>query len=91
MSFALVGAQVLLIAMLAWPSSWPVPGTGILIRALMVLAALALALWALVAMRLYTFGGMPETVACEQLGQRGPYARIRHPVYNAVLIGDAGA
>lgn len=89
MSSALVSAQMILIAALAWPLGIPdaraVPG------ALMIAAALALALWALAAMRLHTFSVMPEPKAGGRLCRRGPYARIRHPMYTAVLLGGLGA
>ncbi|MEZ5657012.1 MAG: methyltransferase [Burkholderiaceae bacterium] len=91
MSFALVTAQMLLIAVLAWPSSVPALEARSLIGALLILGAIALALWALAAMRLHTFSVMPEPVAGARLCQRGPYARIRHPMYCAVLAGGAGA
>lgn len=42
-------------------------------------------------MRAGTFTVVPEPRSTAQLVTRGPYARVRHPMYTAVLLGALGA
>lgn len=48
--------------------------------------ALALVLWALLAMRLANLHVLPDVRPNAQLVQRGPYRFIRHPMYSAILL-----
>lgn len=90
-STALVGAQMILIAALAWPVSLPGASPRVVVGVLAIAAAVALAFLALAAMRGDTFSVMPEPVAGGRLCRRGPYALVRHPMYSAVLLGGLGA
>ncbi|MEZ5738865.1 MAG: isoprenylcysteine carboxylmethyltransferase family protein [Burkholderiaceae bacterium] len=91
LSALLVGLQFGLLALLAWPvgpirlDAWA--GLGWLLVAL----AIALGIWAIVAMRLDTFSVMPEPAPRGRLCTRGPYGSIRHPMYSAVLLAGLGA
>ncbi|MEZ5649476.1 MAG: isoprenylcysteine carboxylmethyltransferase family protein [Burkholderiaceae bacterium] len=91
MSAALVTAQMLLIAALAWPTGVPSLEGRTAFGTILVVLAIALAFWALAAMRMPTFSVMPEPVAGGRLCRRGPYARLRHPMYSSVLLGGVGA
>ena len=91
-SLALVGAQFLLIALVVSPVSalirptiTDLPGT------LCLLLAVALGVWAMIAMRPGNFSVLPEPVAQGQLVTRGPYRFVRHPMYTAVLLACLGA
>ena len=91
-SIALVVAQFALIAMLASPVATLVPrGPAGLVGLAMILGSLALVGFAFVAMRPANFSVLPEPVAGNRLVERGPYARVRHPMYSAVLLGGLGA
>ena len=91
-SIALVVAQFALIAMLASPVATLVPRSPVgLVGLAMILGSLVLVAAAFVAMRPANFSVLPEPVAGNRLVERGPYARVRHPMYSAVLLGGLGA
>lgn len=81
--FSLIGALV----------SHP-PGGGVSILQipgiLLILLAIGIAIWALAAMRVKTFSVMPVPVENGELCQNGPYSKIRHPMYCALLLGSIG-
>ena len=92
LSYALVGAQFLLIALLASPLDAFVPDSpGAVLGLSLLLASLALALYAAASLRAVNFSVLPEPVADGTLIERGPYRRVRHPMYAAVLLAGAGA
>lgn len=51
------------------------------------LAALALALWAIVTMRLRHVNVLPDVRPDSRLVRQGPYRWIRHPMYASILLG----
>ncbi|MFN3979290.1 MAG: methyltransferase family protein [Caldilinea sp.] len=51
------------------------------------LAALALALWAIVTMRLRHLNVLPDVRPDSRLVRQGPYRWIRHPMYASILLG----
>jgi protein-S-isoprenylcysteine O-methyltransferase Ste14 len=83
MSRVLVAAQLLLIALIAWPSAPPaITVTGIAVLVLGVGAAVA----ALIVMPASTFSVLPEPRSGGELVTRGIYRHVRHPMYLAVLL-----
>ncbi|MBM4153684.1 MAG: isoprenylcysteine carboxylmethyltransferase family protein [Lentisphaerae bacterium] len=58
--------------------------------ALLVVAGVALGVWAVVAMRPSRVTPWPEPRADAELVVRGPYAWIRHPMYASLLLAGAG-
>lgn len=83
MSHALVAAQLLLIALIAWPSApLAITVTGIALLVLGVGAAVA----ALAVMPARTFSVLPEPKSSGELVTRGIYRHVRHPMYLAVLL-----
>ena len=91
-SIALVAAQFLLIAILASPIATLVPSGPVgALGALCLAGSLALVGWAFASMRPANFSVLPEPVDGNRLVTRGPYARVRHPMYSAVLLGGLGA
>lgn len=81
-SFLLVAIQIGTVGFLLL--SGPVWAAGTL--ALMQLAGVGLGLWAIVAMRIGNFLVVPEVKADGILITRGPYRRVRHPMYTALLL-----
>jgi protein-S-isoprenylcysteine O-methyltransferase Ste14 len=63
-----------------WPASWPVMAVGLAVE----LAALALAVWARRTLGRHWSGEITVKVEHELVTQ-GPYARVRHPIYAAML------
>lgn len=51
------------------------------------LAALALAMWAIVTMRLRHINVLPDVRPDSRLVRQGPYRWIRHPMYASILLG----
>lgn len=86
----LVALQLGCMAMLglvAWPAvraAAVAPGAWALL-----LASLALGVWALSANRPGNFNIRPEPHPAGQLVRTGPYRWIRHPMYTAVLTGGS--
>lgn len=92
LSYTLVGAQFLLIALLASPPLAFVPDSpGAVLGLSLSIAALALVLYAAASLRAVNFSVLPEPVVGGTLIERGPYRRVRHPMYAAVLLAGAGA
>ena len=91
-SLALVGAQFALLAALAYPPAAFVPHSAHAALGLaLALGAVALALLAARAMRATRFSVLPEPRAGGAFVERGPYRRVRHPMYAAALLGGLGA
>ncbi len=91
-SVALVVAQFVLIAALASPLATLVPTRPADVPGVvLLLGSFALVAAAFLAMRPANFSVLPEPVEGNRLVQRGPYARVRHPMYTAVLMGGLGA
>ncbi len=57
---------------------------------LLCLAAIGLALWAVVAVRLSNLRIHPAPALKARLVRHGPYARLRHPMYLSLLLLTAG-
>jgi protein-S-isoprenylcysteine O-methyltransferase Ste14 len=51
------------------------------------LAALALATWAILTVRLHKVSIIPDVRPDSELVRHGPYRWIRHPMYAAILLG----
>lgn len=86
LSRLLVAGQLALLSGLAATAARPGPWAGGLL-----VAGGALGLWALAAMPLRQMRIVPEVHARGRLVRSGPYRRIRHPMYSAVLLAAAGA
>lgn len=56
----------------------------------LIIGAIGVAFWALHAMRMHTFTVMPAPRETGVLCTNGPYARVRHPMYSAVILGCLG-
>ena len=87
---ALVVLQFGLLLLLAWMATpqtlrlaWPF--SSVLLAAL----SIALVVWTLAHNRLGNFNIHPAPKASGALITSGPYRRIRHPMYSAVLLGGA--
>ena len=85
LSRGLVTGQLLLLAALAVTSARPS-----LWALALVAAGGGLGLWALVAMPLRQLRLVPEVHPAGRLVRNGPYRKIRHPMYSAVLLAAAG-
>lgn len=90
-SRSLVAAQMILIVCILSPVAQLFRGSPLQLTlvALLLLFAVAFALWALTTMRLEHFSVMPEPTSRAELITTGPYRYIRHPMYSAVLIATA--
>ena len=89
----LVTLQLGLLALLAWHGAnalfrTPVEGS-VEIAALLLVASVAVGLWALSANRLGNFNVRPEPKAGGRLVEAGPYRWIRHPMYTSVMLFGA--
>lgn len=81
-----VAAQFALIAlMLAWPAHWRVNAWAVLAGA----AGVLLGSWVLAWNRPGNFNIRPEPRDQGRLVVGGPYRRMRHPMYSALLLGMA--
>lgn len=81
-----VAAQFALIAlMLAWPAHWRITAGVVLAGA----AAVGLGLWVFAWNRPGNFNIRPEPRDGGRLVVGGPYRRMRHPMYSALLLGMA--
>lgn len=52
----------------------------------LLLLGLGLGVWAILAMRIGNFNIAPDPLARSQLVTSGPYSKIRHPMYLALLL-----
>jgi protein-S-isoprenylcysteine O-methyltransferase Ste14 len=84
---ALQFASLLLLAVLAGPAAQR--GDISVASAVLVVAAVALAIWILLHNRLGNFNIQPLPKASGRLVTSGPYRWVRHPMYSAVLLGAA--
>jgi protein-S-isoprenylcysteine O-methyltransferase Ste14 len=84
----LLTAQLLLIALLAWPCGVPVKNW---IAFIPIAAALALGIWTLCFNRPGNFNFRPEVKRNARLIVTGPYAWIRHPMYTGIFLFGVGA
>lgn len=83
MSYLLVAAQFVLIALLAWPFSAPILTW---FNLALFAAGMAVALAAAVTMGTHTISVLPEPRAGGELVTRGIYRIVRHPMYLALLL-----
>jgi protein-S-isoprenylcysteine O-methyltransferase Ste14 len=84
---ALVAPQLVLIGVIAWPQgAW----TGSWTAAGLVLAGAGLGIWTLSVNRIGNFNIRPEVKPSGVLIRTGPYRRMRHPMYSALLLFSAG-
>lgn len=91
MSGGLVFAQFGLLAALMWQvyTNWQIIVLDNVAIGLFALS-LALGLWTLTANRPGNFNVVPEPKAGARLVTRGPYHRVRHPMYTSLLLFAAG-
>lgn len=54
---------------------------------LMEIAALALAAWAILTVRIHNVNVLPDVRKQSRLVREGPYRWIRHPMYASILLG----
>ncbi len=87
-SWLLVSAQLAGVALAVWP--WPVEARGPLAALAPCVAGAALGVWTLAHNRVGNFSIFPEPKAAARLITTGPYARVRHPMYGALLLMMAG-
>lgn len=89
----LVLAQMILIVLILSPVGqlWSGSYVRIMLICIVLLLAVALAVWALITMRIHNFSVMPEPKSGARLLSTGPYRHIRHPMYSAVILATAGA
>jgi protein-S-isoprenylcysteine O-methyltransferase Ste14 len=83
-SYLLVAVQFACLAGIAFTGPWLASSPLLLALAG---AAVALGLWALLAVRLDNVAVVPDPRQGAQLVRHGPYRWIRHPMYAAVLLG----
>jgi protein-S-isoprenylcysteine O-methyltransferase Ste14 len=88
MSLFLVAMQFVLIALIAFPFSAPIP--TVLDVSLFSLGIIVFFL-AIIAMKQRTFSIMPEPKEQGELVTQGIYRLVRHPMYLAVLLCAIGA
>lgn len=84
----LLTAQLVLIALLAWP--WSAPARN-WIAIIPIAAALVLGIWTLCFNRPGNFNFRPEVKSNARLIVTGPYAWIRHPMYTGIFLFGIGA
>jgi protein-S-isoprenylcysteine O-methyltransferase Ste14 len=77
-----VGAQFAAIGYLVWRTDFVAPEAWAAVQ----LLGGALALWAIAAMRRSRLRIRPEPSPEAQLVTEGPYRRVRHPMYTALLL-----
>ncbi|MGZ3236563.1 MAG: methyltransferase family protein [Burkholderiaceae bacterium] len=88
MSLFLVALQFLLITLVAFPFSAPLPTV---LNVSLFVAGIVVFFLALFAMKQRTFTVMPEPKEHSELVTRGIYHVVRHPMYLAVLLCAIGA
>jgi protein-S-isoprenylcysteine O-methyltransferase Ste14 len=78
-----VALQFGLIAILIWENGW----IGLVLTDMIFhFTGIALGLWAIFTMRESKLNVFPELRQEAKLISKGPYKRIRHPMYSAVLL-----
>ncbi|NPA73012.1 MAG: isoprenylcysteine carboxylmethyltransferase family protein [Gammaproteobacteria bacterium] len=82
LSLTLVASQFGLIALLLWQAPLPFDSVSLAFY----LVATLLGLWAVKTMHLGHFNIVPDPMPDINLVTSGPYAKIRHPMYSAILI-----
>lgn len=82
LSYALVAIQLSLLVYLALSGPWFARGWLLLLE----MAGAGLGLWAVATMQLGKFNITPEVRPDARLVDRGPYRRIRHPMYTSLLL-----
>jgi protein-S-isoprenylcysteine O-methyltransferase Ste14 len=85
-SWMLVAAQFLLIGLLIVTTQPSAAATAVVLAAAFAIAAAAVGLAALTANRPGNFNIRPEVKEGARLVTHGIYARVRHPMYSAVLL-----
>ena len=89
-SVALVAAQIGLIVLICTRALPAQPGAAFIPALILLAIAGALAIAALITLRLSNLSVMPEPVSQGELITNGPYKYIRHPMYTSVLLGSLG-
>lgn len=88
-SHLLVAAQFAGIAITLWP--WQPPSGSVLLALVLGGTGGALAVATLAHNRIGNFSAYPEPRTHARLVTSGPYARVRHPMYGALLLLMASA
>lgn len=83
-SYVLVGIQFTALLTLVGTGPWLARHSVLLT---MEVAALALAAWAILTMRIRHLNVFPDVRQGSRLVREGPYRWIRHPMYAAILLG----
>jgi len=83
-SYILVGIQFSALLALAGTGPWLARHPVLLT---IEVAALALAAWAILTMRIRHLNVLPDVRQGSRLVREGPYRWIRHPMYAAILLG----
>jgi protein-S-isoprenylcysteine O-methyltransferase Ste14 len=88
-SHLMVLAQLVGIGAAVWPLHGParMPGAAMVL----CVAGIALGAWTLAHNRIGNFGIYPEPGTSTRLVTTGPYARVRHPMYGALMLMMAAA
>ena len=89
----LVTAQMSLIAAIISAGRAPskvIPFSFESLALLLLASGAVLGVWAIIAMRIGNFSVLPTPVADGALCQRGPYSKIRHPMYTSVILFCSG-
>ena len=85
-SQVLVALQFVLVFALVLATRWPVPSKAWPFTLLLLAVAVVLGVWTLGYNRWGNFNIRPELRSGARLVTRGPYRRIRHPMYTSVLL-----
>lgn len=89
-SSLLVALQFALLGLLALGTSPAAVARGWVLALPLFAAGLVLGIWALGYNRIGNFNIRPDVKAGAELITRGPYRRIRHPMYTALLLAALG-
>lgn len=88
-SAVLVVLQLGLIAVIVFGTGWPVSPRAWPMAIFLLAMSVVLFAWTLGHNRLGNFSVFPEVRHNARLVTGGPYRRIRHPMYAAVMLGTA--